>query len=175
MSDIDKSEMVRVYPFKVDTGEVNEKTKKPVFRVTYHTEPDGEGDLIKSIISDGTKDMDAQPNSRNQYPSIYYAVKDKDGNRIMDKDVQASFIRSNNKRLGNQDLKKIVKRFNRVMERMAINRKIVAKLTGQELLTESQEQAILDIAKGFGSTADMALLSPIDNSGSETEEEPDLF
>lgn len=169
------SELIRVYPFKVDTGEVHPKTKKPVYKVSYHTAKDGKGDLIKSIVSDGTKDHDAEPNSRGQYPSIYYAVKDKDGNRIMAKEIHAQFIRDNNSRLGNADLKRIVKRVKRMVERMANNRRIVNKLVKEELLTPAQEETILNIVKGFGTSAEIALTTPLDASASDSEEEPDLF
>ena len=166
-------DLIRVYPFKVDTGEVNPKTKKPVFKVTYHTETDGKGDLIKSVVSNGQKDTDAEPNSRGQYPSIYYAVKDKDGNRLMSKDVHANFIRENNKRLGNADLKRILKRATRFIERSATNRKIVAKLTKEELLQESQEEGIISAFENLLASAKTALLAPVDSNADE--ETPDIF
>jgi hypothetical protein len=157
------STLIKLFVYKRITDDIHPVTKKNIVKTTYHTEPDGKGDRIRSIIGDGT--------------GTYYAIKDAKGNRVMDKDTQAGFIRGNNSRLGNRDLKKISKRLNRFADRVLMMRKQVAKLTKEELLTEQQEQAILDMAEAFNQSIKTALLTPLQNTGGDDDdkEEPDVF
>lgn len=154
------TQLIKLFVHKVTTEDIHPVTKKPIVKTSYHTEADGKGDRIKSIIGDGS--------------GTYYAVKDVDGNRVMDKATQAMYLRGNNKRLGNADLKKVSKRVNRLADRILTMRKQVAKLTGEELLSEDEETAITNMVNGLASSLINAMTQPLSTSKT-VEEEPDVF
>lgn len=154
------TDLIKLFVHKLTTDDIHPVTKKPIIKTSYHTEADGKGDHIKSIIGDGS--------------GGYYAVKDANGERVMPKATQAMYLRANNKRLGNADLKKVSKRINRLADRIVTMRKQVAKLTGEELLSEDEESAITGMINGLAGSITNALTQPLSTS-KDTKEEPDIF
>lgn len=155
--------MVKVFPHRVELNEIDPKTNKPRIKTTYHTKPDGKGDLVKSIIGVGGGE--------------YYLIKRIDGTPVITDEEHAALVQANSKRLNNPDLIKALDRLQRVADRIEMARKKYAKLMGDdaELHTETEYDKIIGRVKGVAENVATSCYKPLTGSGGSKAETPDIF
>ena len=152
--------LIKVFALKTTTDDIHPVTKKAIIKCSYHTEADGKGELIKAVITDGS--------------GSYFMVKDETGKRVLTTDEHATMLAGNNKRLGNNDLKRIKRRVGRFADRLLTMRKQINRLDGDEM-DEVEQDAIINLMESLKQTVANALYTPLTGSAKEKVSEPDIF